>query len=182
MSCDVMSHYITLHHIMFQTVERVILSLMTITTGISLLPYLLYHTTPNHFCQGLALALAAESEQQECPLGSDTEAIGQATGQASGLISTFSMDSRSVGLTGEGLYYPVNSSLGLFVSIAIVLAVHSFCLVYMTITRKEQQKGVGNGDSYHLYLLEHQFTSPDAPVKAPDESIPQRSVLYCVAE
>jgi hypothetical protein len=151
-------------------VERVILSLMTITTGISLLPYLLFHTTPNNFCQGLEHALALEHACEtagECSVLSTHEA-------AAGYIPSFRMDSRSVGITGEGLYFPINSSLGLFASIAFALALHSFILLYVNITRNEKLKSEGKGDSYHVYLIEHQFTSPDAPVIQQDDIIPQR--------
>ena len=150
--------------------ERVILSLMTLTTGISLLPFLLFHTTPNSFCRGLEHALALEHECEsagECSTTFTHEA-------SAGYMPSFRLDSRSVGVTGEGLYFPINSSLGLFASIAIVLALHSFILVYMHITRSEKLKNVGKGDDYHVYLLEHQFTSPDAPVTVLDDISPQR--------
>jgi hypothetical protein len=148
-----------------QTVERVILSLMTITTGLSLLPYLLYHTTPNGFCQGLDHALLLEEQEQQAASASSSSLLG---------LGLARIDPRSVGVTGEGLYFPINSSLGLFASIALVLALHSFILVYMGITKAEQLKGMSRRDNYHLYLMEHQFTSPDAPVKALDDIIPQR--------
>jgi hypothetical protein len=93
---------------------------------------------------------------------------------AAGYIPSFRMDSRSVGITGEGLYFPINSSLGLFASIAFALALHSFILLYVNITRNEKLKSEGKGDSYHVYLIEHQFTSPDAPVIQQDDIIPQR--------
>lgn len=81
-----------------------------------------------------------------------------------------------MGLTGEGLYFPINSSLGLFASIAIVLALHSFILVYMNITRAEREKNEECGESYHMYLVGHHFTSPDAPVNAVEDAIPERYV------
>lgn len=131
------------------------MSLMTITTGLSLLPYLLFHTTPNDFCHGLEAALEQERSSS-----------------SQALIPV--LDSRSVGVTGEGLYFPINSSLGLFASIAFVLALHSFILVYIGIERAERLRGVGKGEKYHVYLIDHQFTSPDAPVQDQDEIIPQR--------
>ena len=150
-------------HCFLQTVERVILSLMTITTGLSLLPYLLFHTTPNDFCSGLEAALAQEQADSSPSSSSSLGGMAIPVG-----------DHRSVGVTGEGLYFPINSSLGLFASIALVLALHSFTLVYINIERTERLRNVGKGDNYHMYLIDHQFTSPDTPVQAQDEIIPQR--------
>ena len=67
-----------------------------------------------------------------------------------------------------------NSSFGLFVSIAFVLSLHSIILVHRSIMKDEKKRNKKRGDKYHVYLLEHQFTSPDAPVKALDDIIPQR--------
>lgn len=172
------------------------MSLMTITTGLSLLPYLLFHTTPNNFCLGLQQALALEQHLLGGQSGDDQHldtahqdqlqhqdqhqdqqqhpAHEAGLGQSGRFLPSFRLDSRSVGVTGEGLYFPINSSLGLFVGIALVLALHSFILVYMSITRSERLKRAGKGEDYHVYLLEHQFTSPDAPVTAQDDIIPQR--------
>ena len=136
---------------------------MTITTGLSLLPYLLYHTTPIDFCFSLENALDTE---KHC--------VDAANCSSSVMPNFARIDSRSVGVTGEGLYFPINSSLALFASIGFILAMHSFCLVYMSITREEKLKNVGKGDNYHMYIMEHQFTSPDAPVKVADDAIPQR--------
>ena len=42
-------------------------------------------------------------------------------------------------------------------------------------TRKKQSAGKeAEPETFHLTIIEHQYTSPDAPVKAPEDEIPQR--------
>lgn len=120
-----------------------ILSLMTITTGVSLLPHFISRSTSLQYRD-------------------DLDHVIHGSNVANG-----------------GLQCPVDSSWILFASIAFVLAVHSFCLVYMSIKRIEEEKSKRKGESYHMYIIEHQFTSPDAPVKVPDDSIPQRFLNGC---
>ena len=34
-------------------------------------------------------------------------------------------------------------------------------------------------ENFHLTIIEHQYTSPDAPVKAPEDEIPERFLNGC---
>jgi hypothetical protein len=76
-------------------------------------------------------------------------------------------------------------SLPLFYGLSLVLAVISARQVinasresYSNIPGSTSPKDV-RPESYHLIIQEHQFTSPDAPVKAPEDEIPQRFINGC---
>jgi hypothetical protein len=75
-------------------------------------------------------------------------------------------------------------SLALFYGLSLVLAVISARQVindynesYLPGTAFSPK--VVRPESYHLIIQEHLFTSPDAPVKAPEDEIPQRFINGC---
>lgn len=77
-------------------------------------------------------------------------------------------------------------SLPLFLGLSLVLAVISARQV-INASRDRYSSMPGSifspkdvrPESYHLIIQEHQFTSPDAPVKAPEDEIPQRFINGC---
>jgi hypothetical protein len=77
-------------------------------------------------------------------------------------------------------------SLPLFYGLSLVLAVISARQV-INASRESYSSIPGSifspkdvrPESYHLIIQEHQFTSPDAPVKAPEDEIPQRFINGC---
>jgi hypothetical protein len=97
----------------------------------------------------------------------------------------------------------VESSLSLFVALAVVLAgsaavqvpfsshamyhtapspiIALFLLQTFTVStsRSGHPPPRQTGDNFHLTIIEHQYTSPDAPVKAPEDEIPIRFLNGC---
>eukprot|EP00602_Paraphysomonas_sp_CaronLab_P003563 CAMPEP_0185027420 /NCGR_PEP_ID=MMETSP1103-20130426/12453_1 /TAXON_ID=36769 /ORGANISM="Paraphysomonas bandaiensis, Strain Caron Lab Isolate" /LENGTH=627 /DNA_ID=CAMNT_0027561407 /DNA_START=472 /DNA_END=2352 /DNA_ORIENTATION=- len=65
-------------------------------------------------------------------------------------------------------------SVVLFATLALLFSCHSASQVIGR-TRKKQSAGKeAEPETFHLTIIEHQYTSPDAPVKAPEDEIPQR--------